>query len=113
MKFVKILFVLRLLAESLVQADTLRRRTEEDGVPKKPVIDVDTSALNKNVDETGEVFNGSAAASGEFPAFALLVYTSQTGGCGGFLISSRHVLTAGHCFVRSDGSTFTPIGVRI
>lgn len=122
------MFGLLSLASPGLAAQHIRRNADDEAdtteIPaavsprlvEMPRIDIDVSKLEKNINDNneGEIYNGSAAASGEFPAFALLVYAGIVGGgCGGVLITDRHVLTAAHCFVRSDGSTFVPVGVRI
>ncbi|TKR76819.1 hypothetical protein L596_017899 [Steinernema carpocapsae] len=43
------------------------------------------------------IFGGSPAAAGQYPFFVSLVQNGYWHNCGASLISSRHVLTAGHC----------------
>jgi len=66
------------------------------------------------------VFGGTAAKPGQFPFVASLVWTSKysrkiTSFCGGVLITSRHVLTAAHCFnsVKASDLKNNAIDVRI
>ena len=49
------------------------------------------------------VFGGTEAEEGQFPFMVSLVWTSRrtrkvSSFCGGVLITSKHVLTAAHCF---------------
>lgn len=96
--------VLAFLLSSSAAASPLRGRNEEEGY-----------RLPGTGNVTSEIYGGTAASAGEFPAYALLCYNGATscGGCGGGLVSSQHVLTAAHCIVDSNGNSLGITGVRI
>jgi len=66
------------------------------------------------------VFGGTEARDGQFPFVASLVWTSKysrrvSSFCGGVLITSRHILTAAHCFnsIKARDLKDNSIDVRI
>lgn len=73
-------------------------------------IPLGNSTVNEIFDKAGRIVGGNDALPNEAPFFALLLsYDNNKGtwrnlGCGGALISDRHVLTAAHCVKGRDGS---------
>lgn len=60
-----------------------------------------------------KVYGGVAASLGEYPWMARIIHKNQNGhlqsGCGGLLIHKRYVLTAAHCVILSEKSSFGPM----
>jgi trypsin len=76
------------------------------GVPEP----LGNSTVDESLDKQGRIVGGNDALPSEAPFFTLLLsYDNVRGtwrnlGCGGALISDRHILTAAHCVKGRDGS---------
>jgi len=62
------------------------------------------SFLAKNVSALNiqRIINGKPASQGRYPYFASLVFQKSGLGCGGALVSPNWVLSAAHCYEKSD-----------
>ena len=59
--------------------------------------------MANKANETDRIINGEEAIPNEFPWMAALVEKGgHTPFCGGAIISTKHVITAGHCTVKDD-----------
>jgi V8-like Glu-specific endopeptidase len=73
-------------------------------------VSLGNSTDDENFDRAGRIVGGNDALPTEAPFFTLLLtYDKVKGtwrnlGCGGALISDRHILTAAHCVKGRDGS---------
>ncbi|CAH1643866.1 unnamed protein product [Spodoptera littoralis] len=58
------------------------------------------------------IVGGTATTIQQYP-FTVQIYRSNAFSCGGSLLTRRHVLSAAHCFVTSDGFVISPSVVTI
>ncbi|XP_049820926.1 phenoloxidase-activating enzyme 1 isoform X2 [Aethina tumida] len=64
------------------------------------ILNLSSGQCGVHISENNRITGGSSTELGEFPWMAILVYVSKSGmknGCGGSLINSKYIVTAGHC----------------
>ncbi|XP_023021609.2 uncharacterized protein isoform X1 [Leptinotarsa decemlineata] len=79
-------------------------KSEDRDLSRTSVLEKFSSICGRQTANSDKIMGGTTSDLGEYPWMALLQYTSNQGkkfGCGGTLISNRHILTAAHCVNRN------------
>ncbi|XP_023952537.2 achelase-2-like isoform X1 [Bicyclus anynana] len=69
---------------------------------------IKTTNLSTAEDQSTRIIGGNATTIEKYPFTVQVLYNSQLS-CGGALITRRHVLSAAHCFVASNGQQVSPV----